>query len=268
MPIEWLVDYWDKMAEKALPFLQGHRIAIEQKFDHQIIYRRHKKVNPGKESAGWIYVKEKEDVLEWAKQHTFSFHTHLEGEDDTYFALDIDNHDGNFPLGLIKVATIEMSKILDEHKIDYLLKFSGGNSFHFLSAFKNSEIKGKRIFEIEQRAIVHFQKELERRLQKSSHKDEFYKHLAKDDPITITNSRDKEHKKSILIDEFILKRHSVIRSPFSVHPKTLLVSVPMEKSKIENFDPKKDASREVVLKSTKVFQKPFNKLAVFEKLIS
>ena len=79
MPIEWLVDYWQKMAGLTLPYLKGRRIAIEQKFDHQVVYRRHRKMRRGKPNIGWIYIKSKKEVLDWARQHTYSFHTHLEG---------------------------------------------------------------------------------------------------------------------------------------------------------------------------------------------
>jgi len=267
MPIEWLVEYWQKMAKVALPFLQGRRIAIEQKFNHQIIYRRHRKIIRGKKNIGWIYIDKEKDIIDWARQHTYSFHAHLEGEDETYFAMDIDNRSKKMPFELMKDLTAQMGKILVESKVGFMLKFSGGSGFHFIWAFKNKDIKGLHIFDLEQKIISYFQRILEKRLQEGKNRSKFYKYLNKNDPITITNSQDREHKKSVLIDEFILKRRGVIRSPYSIHPRTLLASVPLNLANLSQFNPEKEARAEKVMKRKKTLKIPFNSPKVLERIL-
>lgn len=255
MPIKWLLDYWDKMAERTLPYLKDRRIAVQQNFDGKILYRRHML-----KSKRWIHIKDKKDILFWAKLHTFSFHSHLEGDKITFFAMDLDNRSKKMDFECMKIAAQEMAKLLDELKINYICKFSGGNGWHFIWAFKNEDIKGLKIFEEEQKIINRLTALLEDKVQRSELKKHFYKYIKKGDPIFIVNSQDKDHPDSILIDELILKRRGVIRSLWSVHPATNWISRPVETKDILNFNPKTMAATKAAINIKKEYPICFNKI--------
>lgn len=260
MPIPWLMDYWDKMADKTLPYLVDRRIAVQQNFEGKILYRRHQLKN-----KNWIHIKNKKDILYWAKLHTFSFHSHLEGDKITFFAMDLDKRSKKMDFECMKIAASEMAKILEEKGVNFICKFSGGNGWHFIWAFENSDIKGLRIFEEEQKIINRLTALLEDRIQRSELKKHFYQYIKKGEPIFIVNSQDKDHPNSILIDELILKRRGVIRSPWSVHPATSLTSRSVETSKILSFNPKTMATAKATLKIKKDYPIPFNKIGEIKK---
>lgn len=287
MPIAWLMDYWDKMAERTLPYLIDRRIAVQQNFDGKILYRRHQL-----KSKRWIHIKDKKDILYWARLHTFSFHSHLEGDKITFFAMDLDNRSKKMDFECMKIASHEMAKILEEKGINFICKFSGGNGWHFIWAFKNEDVKGLKIFEAEQKIISRLTALLEDKIQRSDLKKHFYgpdpassgasgrvrrqgrssaasinsnKYIKKGDPIFIINSQDKDHPDSILIDELILKKRGVIRSLWSVHPATNWISRPVETGDILRFNPKKMATAKVALAIKKNYPIPFNKISDIEK---
>lgn len=262
MPIKWLMDYWTGIADKALPYLQGRKVAVEQVFDGKRLYRRHQL-----KSKRWIYIKTKADIAEWAHLHTYSFHTHLEGDKNTLFAMDLDKRSKKMDFYCMKIAASEMCKILEEKKIKYICKFSGGNGFHFIWAHKNSGIKGLRIFEEEQKIINRLTALLEDRIQRSKQKQKFYKYLKEGDPIFVVSSQDKDHPNSILIDEYILKRRGVIRSLYSVHPKTSWTSCPVECKNLLKFNPKTQATTKTTLKIGKIYPMPYNKLGYIKKML-
>lgn len=260
MPIKWLMDYWNKVSDRALPYLKDRRIAVQQNFAGKILYRRHQL-----KSKRWIYIKSKRDILYWARLHTYSFHTHLEGDEITFFAMDLDKRSKKMDFESMKIAAYEMAKLLDELKIRYICKFSGGNGWHFIWAFENSNIKGLRIFEEEQKIINRLTALLEDRIQRSDLKKHFYQYIKAGDPIFIVNSQDKDHPDSILIDELILKRRGVIRSLWSVHPATSLTSRPVETKDILAFEPKTMAAAKATLKIKKEYPMPFNKIGEIKK---
>ncbi|MCX6811397.1 MAG: hypothetical protein NT039_01750 [Candidatus Berkelbacteria bacterium] len=260
MPIPWLMDYWDKMADKTLPYLVDRRVAVQQNFDGKILYRRHML-----KSKRWIHIKEKKDMMFWAKLHTFSFHSHLEGEETTFFAMDIDKRSKKMDFECMKIAAHEMAKIIEENGINFICKFSGGNGWHFFWAFKNSDIKGLKIFEVEQKIISRLTALLEDKIQRSDLKKQFYKYIKKGDPIFIVNSQDKDHPDSILIDELILKRRGVIRSLWSVHPATNWISRPVETKDILNFNPKTSATAKATMAIKKDYPICFNKIGDINK---
>ena len=120
MPIAWLVDYWKKAAPATLPFLRGRKVAVQQKFGPNILYRRHGgKGLPDK--IGWIEINSTADIMAWARLHTFSFHPHLNGNPlassgrrgDVWFVMDIDSR-ADTAFKLAKIVAYEMSRLLDK----------------------------------------------------------------------------------------------------------------------------------------------------------
>jgi DNA primase len=231
MPIQWLLKYWEKMAEVTLPYLLNRPVALQQKFDHQIIYRRHG------EKTRWIRIQTKNEIIEWARQHTFSFHPHLLGEKDLWFIMDLDLRGKMMGEDCLKIAVCGMAELLEDLGLKYLLKFSGSRGYHFLFSWGKKPTKLSGHYWTIQRNLIKFlASKLEERILKSKNKTYFVKHLKNHHKIFTTTSTDPNQKESILIDEAIVHKNGMIRSPYSVHPETLLVSLPLNKDEILKFN--------------------------------
>ena len=230
MPIPWLVDYWEKAAPAVLPFLQNRKVAIQQVFDKNILYRRHGAKGLPDES-GWIEINNSKKIQTWAKLHTYSFHPHLKGDKDIWFVMDMDARTDKM-FELVKLATYEMAKLLDKKKIKYLLKFSGNRGFHFLWSLGDVKPEWLKF----RKQIRMFAAELETIL-RTKHADRFYQIIPKKNPIITTSSTDTATAKSVLIDEQIIHKNGMIRSPYSIHPATGLVSVPLTANQVLEFNP-------------------------------
>jgi len=241
MPIKWLVEYWNRAASATLPFLVNRKVAIQQVFDGKILYRRHgAKGLPDK--IGWIEVNSVSDIKDWARLHTYSFHPHLNGDKDVWFVMDIDGRSPQM-FELVKLVTLEMSKLLSRKKKKHLIKFSGNRGFHFMWSLGNITPNWLSL----RKEIRGYAEELEEILQRK-YKEKFYRLIPKTHPLVITSSTDPTHKKSILIDEQIVHKKGMIRSPYSVHPKTSLVSVPLKASEILSFKPEQARPGKVKIK--------------------
>ncbi len=240
MPLKWLVEYWDRAAEYTLPFLRDRKVALQQKFDGQIIYRRHKK---GKE---WIRVESKRELMEWARQYTFSFHPHLKGRKDFWFVMDIDKQKKSFSQKKLLEITEQMAEIFEENKLRYLLKYSGGRGFHFLFEIINTK---QRRFDQEKKLIQLLRDQLEEERGNS-------------EPVTTTSSQDKSIP--VLIDKNIIHKKGMIRSPYSIHPQTELVSGPLEKEELKDFKESDFRPKKIELKKVSL---PKNSIGLIKKLI-
>ncbi len=259
---EKFLNYYSQVADKMLPFLQNRRVAMRQLFSGQAIFRRHD------EEGRWIYIKTKEELLFWVNQHAVEFFPHFVGKGDTWFACDLDKRE--IPLHLAQFAAYHLAKILEGAKIEFLLKFSGSRGFHFMWTFgriKRTNLPGYRLWEFERDIIRKIQKELEKRLQTSNRKEEFYRYIPKGDPITERNAADPQAQQSLLLDELILKRMATIRAPYSLHLKTGLTSFPLRPKELLRFR-QEDASIEKALADQRKIIMPKNSLEALKKFLS
>lgn len=251
MPDRAIVAYYETVADKIVPFLRGRRVGVRHTFDHTAVFRRHptsllqqlRRTSPAARGSwpesNWIYIPNRRTLLEIVRQHGYEFFPHLEGENDVWFALDIDVRTVPVRLGAIVVRTA--LNILTERKVQYLLTFSGGNGFHVRWSFTPSEVPPKKwqFF----RAIVRaLREETERRLQESPHRTAFYRHIPRGDPITELNAMDRAAQRSILFDELILKPQATIRAPFSLHMKHRWTTIPLTPKNLDRFVPARDAT--------------------------
>jgi len=249
MPTKWVVDYYNEVANKILPFFEDRDIDVNQIFDHENVFRRHEKDGPpatpehsdGGRGKTWIRIEDKKRLAFWTDWHAWSFYPHLLGDKNIWFALDVDPNKCDFEC--VKIASVSLADILDEMKLKYLIKFSGNKGFHFLFSLGKppAKLSGEKIWEFERGLISDLREKLEDKLQKSKDRAKFYRFLKKDDPITIDKSSDQKDHNSILLDKLILHKYANIRSPYSLHEATKLVSLPIKKDEILNFNPKKDA---------------------------
>ena len=75
--IKWVVDYYNQVANKILPFFKGRDVDVNQIFDHEEVFRRHEK-----DGKTWIRIKDKERLAFWTDWHVWSFYPHLKGDKD------------------------------------------------------------------------------------------------------------------------------------------------------------------------------------------
>jgi hypothetical protein len=108
------------------------------------------------------------------------------------------------------------------------------------------------------------QREVEERLQRSRHRDAFYTHILKSDPITELNAMDTHAQKSVLFDELILKPMATIRAPFSLHMKKRLAAVPLRTSDLSTFVPERHATPRAA-RALSSARMPRNSVALFLK---
>lgn len=262
MPTKWVVEYYNKVADKLLSFFKDRNVDVNQVFDHENVFRRHEK-----DGKNWIRIKDKKSLSFWIDWHAWSFYPHLEGDKDIWFALDVDPNKCDF--NCVKIASIALADILDSLNLKYLIKFSGNKGFHFLFSLGKlpKQFSGEKIWEFERELISLLRQKLEDKLQKSKDRNKFYKFLKKDDPITIDKSSDQKEHNSILLDKLILHKKANIRSPYSLHEATKLVSLPIYKDQIIDFDPRRDAGPKRVTKFPKA-EMPVNDIAnLSEKII-
>lgn len=233
MPIEWLMRHWEAKAELTLPFLTGRAVGMQLKFGDKVIFRRHVR------GGGFIRVESREELLKWARQHCYSFHPHL--EDDVFcFALDIDRRTDEMPFALAQLAAAEMAAELDELGWQYLLKFSGHRGFHCFWGFEREELRetaGDDVWGFTRGIIRFLRQRLEERLQAHRRRGEFEAVLGPGQPFTVTNSADREHARSLLLDENIVHDKGSLRSPWSVHPESGLVALPLTPDELGAFRP-------------------------------
>ncbi len=245
--LDKILDYWEKMARYALPFLKDRKVAIEVKFDDFTLYQRHPKDEPNI----WLYIDSEKDIVDWADRHAWSFHPHIEGKNDWWFVMDIDGRTKSVDLETVKDVAVEMAKIFDQMNLKYLVKFSGNRGFHFMWQWDmdGTKLDENERWESAKSLVLQYRDKLEESIAANKKlAEKLQKLVNKNCDFTITNSQDPKCQNSILLDVNILHVNANIRSPFSVHLKTGLVSVPLNGVEgLKNFKIE-DAERDRVVK--------------------
>lgn len=256
MPDPEILAYYGAVSPKILPFLCGRRVAVRHQFGRQFVFRRH--------AAGrqWIRVDTKAALHELARRHGYEFFSHLEGDRDLWFALDIDVRAVPLRLGFLAVRTA--LDALDARRIKYLLTFSGGNGFHIQWSFGRVPVR-RRTWAFLRAIVRSLRADVEQRLQASPDRAAFYRHIPSGDPITELNAVDKAAQRSILFDELILKPQATIRAPFSLHMKHRWVAVPVDPRRLEQFRPERDATMARAVRLPPV-RLPRNSVTLFQKV--
>ncbi len=244
IPKQQLLNYWQKVALVTLPFLQKREITIEQVFGNNVIYRRHPKGG----GQDFIYIQSKRDILDWGYKHTYSFHPYicpLNTKGACWFVLDVDPKLSGVKFDVVRELALFSADFFNKLGLKYLVKFCGKNGFHFLWAW-DKRIVEKRLFEINKGVIKKLLLSL------------FDTNLGVSISTSDANMREellaagynvKEVERAdVVLDAKILHHHGNIRSPFSIHPATGLVSVPLEQGyvTVKEFVPEKHATLKVV----------------------
>ncbi len=247
-------DYYNRIADRILPFLAGRHIAIEQRFpgSSQIVYRRH---SGRHDRENWISVDDAGALSDWAYQYAEAFHANLLSEDHgAWFVIDIDSR--NLPLEMGRLATRHAVDILSEQNLTPLVKFSGSDGFHLMWDVPDlNGISVDQLWESERAVVRAVACEVERRLTVDPAAAPLRAAVGEGHSMIATGSADRENADAILFDEYILKDNANFRVPYSVHPKTGLVAVPMSIKELPNFAVAQ-AQPETVAASNAAFELP------------
>lgn len=238
------VAYYSTVADQMLPFLQGRQVAIEQRFprSNEITYRRH---TTGTGDDTWIRIPDRDALVNWARQHAVGLHAHIRSEDrGAWFVIDIDSRD--LPTKMAQIAAGHAVDVLAEQGIETLVKFSGSNGFHLMWDVPDLDgVEDSELWELERDVVRAVACEVERRLADDPDASPIRDAVGQGNRLIATGSADRDNANALLFDEYILKDNSNIRLPYSVHPRTGLVAVPLSRSGLATFDPV-DAEPETV----------------------
>jgi hypothetical protein len=229
-------DYYAAVADRMLPFLRGRKLAIEQRFPRsdEIVYRRH---SGGSADDTWIRIADHDSLLTWARQHAIGFHAHIRSEDrGAWFVIDIDSRD--LPTEMAQIGASHAADVLAEQGIAALVKFSGSDGFHLMWDVPNLEgIADSELWELERAVVRAVACQVERRLTDDPRAGPIRKAVGPAEPLITTGSADRENPDALLFDEYILKDNANFRVPYSIHPGSGLVAVPIKRTQLDAFRP-------------------------------
>lgn len=243
MPGRFL-DYYTRVADRMIPYLHGRRAAIEQRFrgGENITFRRHTGA-AGEDT--WIRINDADDVLRWVRQYAEGFHAHIRSEGrGAWFVIDIDSR--RLPTEMARLAAIHAADVLSAVGLQPLVKFSGSDGYHLMWDVPDlGKTDDAQLWELQREVVRSVACEVERKLAADPRAVPIREAVGENKPAITTGSADRENPDAILFDQFILKDNANFRVPFSVHPKTGLVAVPIPIESLGAFNPV-DATPEVV----------------------
>ena len=228
-------EYYQQVADRMAPYLAGRRVSIESRYpgSPRIVFRRHPS---GGDTTQWIFIDDPEELVDWVRQFAEGFHGHVRAEDGSaWFVLDIDAR--NLPLEMAQLATQYAASILEKQNLAPLVKFSGSNGFHLMWNVPDCKnLSDAALWEIEQRVVSAVACETEKLLEVDGAAAPIRSAVGPDKVLIATSSANREQRDGLLFDQLILKDNAPFRVPFSVHPKSGLVAVPLRMEDLANFD--------------------------------
>ena len=237
-------DYYAKVADHMLPYLEGRQVAIEQRFPRskRIVYRRH---TGGTGEDTWIRIADRGALLDWARRHVVGFHAHVRSEDrGAWFVIDIDSR--VLPTRMAQRGALHALDILAEQGINALVKFSGSDGFHLMWDVPDLvDLEDESLWQLERSVVRAVACEVERRLAGDPQASLIWQTVGTGNQAITTGSADRENPNALLFDEYILKDSANFRVPYSIHPATGLVAAPLSRSQLAAFRPE-DASPKAV----------------------
>ncbi len=222
-----------------------------------------------------------DDIMEMVKKGVVSFHGSVErwsspmrlesgmtleklNELRIGWDLILDPDCPDFELSKITVRTL--CEALDDHGITtYSIKFTGGKSFHLGVPFESfpdtiNEKKIERLYPDAARAIIEYLKDYI----KEALRERF---LELDNPLklaervekNIHDCIDKEGLnplKLVELDSMVASSRHMFRLPYSLHEKSLLVSLPLKLEQLDDFQKKNAESFKIKLDTKFLGEKP------------
>lgn len=253
-------DYYPKATEALVPFLEGRATSVVKIFSDdndpvnkiKPLFVRYARYKP---KPVFIQINSTEELLSYVDAHAIDFipyvHKLNSGQPD-WFVLDLDagqafkNYERGFEL--LKIAAEKVAEVLEEHEIIPNIKFSGSRGVQIWSKLHSlpqgrchtRHLSGEiaDLFALYRRLAVAVQEKAEKKIQELPREvlDEFYRIVARGKPVTTSTVAKKEERSDqILIDWSSMKINGDVRAPFSIHYKTGLVSCPIERRRLLEF---------------------------------
>lgn len=246
------VDYYQAVAERIVPFLVGRHVAVEQHFPSASgpIFRRHE--GSGADQR-WIKISSPADVVRWARNYAVAFHGHLRPEGPgCWGVIDIDARRQS--LAMARLAALHAVDVLAEQNLQVLPQFSGSDGFHLVWTMPSLRgLGGRDIWTIERAVVRAVAAETNRRLSGDERAAPLREAIGSDRPWIVTGSQDAVHRDALLFDEFILKPNVNTRVPWSLHAGSGRVAIPLDRDRLEQFEPADaDIERTVALASDRL----------------
>ncbi|MFH1773938.1 MAG: hypothetical protein ABH874_03140 [Methanobacteriota archaeon] len=242
-------DYYPKAAEALVPFLEGRATSVVKIFSDENnpvnkikpLFVRYARYKP---EPVFIQITSEEELLRYVDAHAVDFipYIHkLDASQPDWFVLDLDAGQAfkNYAKGfeLLKMAAEKVAEVLEECEIIPNIKFSGSRGVQIWSKLDNSKLHAD-LFALYRRLAVAVQERAEKKIQELPNKilEEFYRIVGKGKPVTTSTVAKKEERADqILIDWSSMKINGDVRAPFSIHYKTGLVSCPIERKRLLEF---------------------------------
>jgi hypothetical protein len=216
--------------------MQGRKIAIEQRFpgEKNLVYRRH---SGGSGDAAWIRIPDEVALIDWARQYAEGLHAHIRSDDrGAWFVIDIDSRE--LPTEMALLAARHAADVLRDQGIDPLVKFSGSDGYHLMWDVPDIDgIADAELWELERAVVRAVGCEVERRLGADPLAKPIREAVGANRPLITTANADRDNPNSLLFDEYILKDNANFRVPYSIHPRTGLVNVPIPAGALASFRP-------------------------------
>ena len=228
--------YYLAVAERMVPFLVGRKLAVEQRFraEERPAYRRHEGRGTDRR---WITVRDASDVVRWAKQRVVAFHAHLKPEGPgAWFFLDIDSRD--LSTEMARIGAVHALDLIEAAGLRALVKYSGSDGFHLIWEMPNlAALEERDLWEFERDIVQAIADQVELRLRDDPRAAPIREAVGPDAPLISTNSQleDPIERAALLFDKLILKENANARVPYSLHPTSGLVSVPLDREELERF---------------------------------
>ena len=251
--LAWLAKtYYPKVADRMMPFLQGRPVSAVKVFsgktnpveEIQAIFVRYSKHKP---RPVLLTIDTEERLLSLVHDHCVDFipYVHpLNSQEPDVFVLDLDAGRALLTLpkafDFLKFVTHELAELLTDLGIDPLIKFSGSRGFQLWARLDNQAFGKGELFRAYRELAVSLQQLLEHRLQsKTAEVRRLFPAVADHtDQFTTAQVAGKEERAyQILVDWSSMKPMGDARSPYSIHYKTGLVSLPLRPEQITTFQP-------------------------------
>ncbi len=243
--------YYPIVGRLMLPYLKDRAVSVVKIFSGKSnpieeidpIFVRYAKYKPRPQ---YISIDSLDKLMELVHDHCIDFipYVHKLNEDKPdLFVLDLDAGKEilakNKGFEFLKYITLKLYEILDEIYIKPMIKFSGSRGFQIWAKLDNSRFKGD-VFAEYRKVAVKLQEKLELELKRNQEeiKKNFpeFKELKQYTTSQVAHKEEREDK--VLIDWSAMKLQGDVRAPFSMHYKTGLISLPLRKEELEEFDVK------------------------------
>lgn len=237
--------YYPAVADTVFEFCKNRNVGFYCLFTEQRFFRRDFR---GRK----IVLRNPKDLLFFINIHYIDvipcIHRIGMGRPD-WLVVDIDPGE-KVEFGKTKEVTAVAYKILDKLELNPAIKYSGSRGFQIWSLIKNFEMpekyqplvlrgKSKRernYFSLFSDFVRSVQKEVDEEIPKLT---------------TSETSGKKERENKILLDSSSMKPLGLVRSPYSVHSKTGLVSLPLSINELKSFKPQDATTEKAVEKYRK-----------------